>query len=258
MKKFIKKHWVDILLSIGAITFMWLVWVISALVIKNEYVVPKFSSTMNELFLLIKEEFFWQSFLSTLYRTAIATLISFIVGGALAVLGYVIKPVAKFFKTIIAFMRTLPTMAVILLILLWTSPNSAPIVVAVLVLLPMFYSQFLSALNQIDDGMINAIKVFRISKKDTFFKIYVPQVAPEVLTHLGANLSFGIKLIVSAEVMAYTFIGLGGMMQTAKTLYENMARLSALTIASVLTGIVIELVFFFIFKNAFKWKREEV
>jgi NitT/TauT family transport system permease protein len=186
----------------------------------------------------------------------VATLISFVAGGFLAVIGYIIKPVAKFLNTIIAFIRTLPTMAVILLILIWTTPNVAPIIVAILVLLPMIYAQFSSALNGIDDGLINAIKVFNISKKDTFFNIYVPLVAPEVLLHFGANISFGIKLIVSAEVMAYTFSGLGGMMQLANV-YVNTARLSALTIVAVLAGVVIELVLYHVFKNAFKWKRGE-
>ena len=256
MKNFVKKHGAGLLLSFGALIFMWLVWIVSALIVKNEYVIPTFSSAMKEFFSLLKEEFFWQSFFNTLYRVLTATLISFVLGGFLAILGYLIKPVAKFLKTIIAFIRTLPTMAVILLILIWTSPNTAPIIVAILVLFPMIYAQFASALNGIDDGLINAIKVFRISKKDVFLKIYLPQVAPEVLTHLGSNLSFGIKLIVSAEVMAYTFKGLGGMLQLANV-YVNTARLSALTIVTVLTGIIIELVFYFVFKNAFKWKREE-
>lgn len=257
MKNFFKAHGIDLLLSFGAIIFMWLVWIVSALIVKNEYVIPTFSSAMKEVFTLFGEKFFWQSFFNTLYRTLIAVVISFVTGGFLAVLGYVFKPVAKFLKTIIAFIRTLPTMAVILLILIWTTPNIAPIIVAILVLFPMIYTQFFTALNGIDDGLINAIKVFKISKKDIFFKIYIPQVAPDVLTHLGANFSFGIKLIVSAEVMAFTFKGLGGMLQLANV-YVNTARLSALTIVTVLTGIIIEIAFYLIFKNAFKWKREEV
>lgn len=257
MKKFLKKHGLNFAYSLFAIMIMWLVWAIACFAVKNEYVIPSIESTVAEFISLIADSFFWQSFLSSLLRTIFAFLISFILGGLFAVISTVFKPIGRLIKPIIAIFRTLPTMAVILLILIWSSPTFAPVIVAILVLFPLIYSQFITGIESIDEGVYKALKIFNVSKKDRIFKILIPQVAPSVFLNVGANLSFSIKLIVSAEVMAYTFKGLGGMMKLANA-YVNPARLMALTLVAVFSGIIIELLFHLIFKNCFRWNKTEV
>ena len=119
----------------------------------------------------------------------------------------------------------------------------------------MIYAQFLTAFNSVPQGLINTANVFGLSKKDKLFKVYLPIVAPSVLSRVGSNLSFAIKLIISAEVISYTLISLGGMMNTA-TNYLNYARLGALTLCAVALGLIIEVVVDLVVKRLFKWTGE--
>ena len=99
-------------------------------------------------------------------------------------------------------------------------------------------------------------KVYNLPLKKRLTKIYLPLVAPGIFLYSGSNLSFAIKIVISAEVMANTLTALGGMMQTAN-LYLQTSRLAALTIVAVVLGLLIELTFALLYKDLFKWKRGE-
>ena len=81
--------------------------------------------------------------------------------------------------------------------------------------------------------------------------------APSIISHTGSNLSFGVKLIISAEVMASTYTSIGGMMQVANSHIE-VSRLAALTLVAVILGLIVELAFYLITVKAFKWQKTEV
>ena len=256
MKFFSKNRLINFALGVLSLATMWLVWFIAEKTVKNQYVLPGSTDTIAALFNLLGEPFFWEAMGRTLLKVVYAFAISFVLAGLFASLGKIFRPLGTFLKPFISVVRTLPTMAVLVLILIYTNRTTAPVIVASLVLFPMIYAQFNSALNDIDDGIIAAAKVFDLSKKDRIFKVYLPIVAPNVLSHVGSNLSFGIKLVISAEIMAYTFTSLGGMMQAANALFD-VTRLAALTIVAVLLGLVVEIVFHLITRACFKWTRAE-
>ncbi len=256
MKRFIKKNYVNFLIGLSALIFMWAVWFFAQILVKNEYVVPTFQDTIKALFIEFSNVIFWTALLRTLFKVLVAVILSFVLSLIFSVLGKVIKNSRAFFKPILAVLRTLPTMAILVLILIYTNRNVAPIIVASLVLFPLMYSQFNTAFDSVDDGLINAMKVFNLSKRQRIFKIYLPMVAPSVISNLGGNLSFGIKLIISAEIMANTYMSLGGLLKQADE-YLQIPTLMALTLFSVILGLVIELVFHAICSYAFKWNKGE-
>ena len=69
--------------------------------------------------------------------------------------------------------------------------------------------------------------------------MYLPVAAPYVLKESAGALSFAVKLVVSAEIMAYTYQSLGGLLQDANV-YSKTAELFAVTLLVVLTGVLLE------------------
>lgn len=256
MKKYLNDNKLNIVYSLAALILMWLAWVIAHLIVKNEYVVPSFAQTCADLLALLSSGSFWLAFFNTLLRVLIAFAVSFALGLLCSVLGALIKRFNALLSPIISVLRTLPTMAVILIILIWTNPLVAPVIVTALVLFPMIYSQLNAAIGGVDTGLLQMAKVYGFSRRTRLTKIYLPLISPYVLSQTGANLSFAIKLTVSAEVMCYTYVSIGGMMQEANG-YLQVSVLAALTLVAVLAGIVIEAVFHLISGLAFKWNRVE-
>lgn len=239
--------------TLAAMLIMWGGWAIAYASVKNDYILPSFSSAVSAMGGLFISSFFWKAFAFSLLRTVIAFLISFALALALAVLSKLIPAVRGILKPIVAALRVLPAVAVILLLLVWTSPAAAPVAVAAMVCFPMLYSAFLSAFDGVEGGLIEMCKAYRVSVKDRVFKAYIPLSLPYMLDECGAQLSLALKITVSAEVLAKTYISLGGMISEAK-MYVEVSTLMALTLVTVAAGALIELAFFGIKRLAVRWR----
>lgn len=215
-------------------------WAVFHAAVGNELVLPAFSDCLKETGVLLGEAAFWRAFLHTFLRVFAAFAASFILAAVFAVLSYVLPAFGRFFAPFVATMRALPTLAVLLLILLWTNAGLAPVVVAALTLFPMLYTSFFAALSQTDEGLIEMSRVYNVPLKKRILHLYLPTVTPYAVKEGTAAFSLGLKLVASAEVLAATAKGLGGMMQEAK-IYLDVPRLFALVIVTVAAGLVVEL-----------------
>ncbi len=232
------------------------VWLIAYACVKNEYVVPSVGASFKELGSLLVSEQFWSAFGLTLLRTLEAFLFSFLFAAAFAAISAISKSFAAVVKPVISVLRTLPTLAIVLILLIWTTPKTAPVIVTILVLFPIIYTRIVAAISGIDGRLSDMAKVYRISNRDVLFKIYLPQTLPNILPQTGADISLGLKVTISAEVLASTYKSLGGLMQNAR-LYLDMPRLAALTVITVLFGLIIDFAFAQLARITYKWSRKE-
>ena len=117
--------------------------------------------------------------------------------------------------------------------------GKAPVVVAFLSLFPMLYTGILAALSGVDKHLIEVSRVQGTPLFRRVSAIYLPLSSPYILREASGALSFSVKLVVSAEVLAYTAQSLGGMMQDARI--YNLPQLFALVAMSFLAGLIVEL-----------------
>lgn len=254
-KKFFTPKKINILCSVAALLVMWLVWIIAYYSVGNELIVPSFSETLKSFWQYLGNAEFWAAVGNSLLRTLLAFLISFVLAAAFAALAMLGGWAKAALKPVMVIIRTLPTMAVVLIILKITSGNRilSPVIVTCLVLLPIIYAQFLAAAEGIDGGITEMAKVYGVKKRDRLFKIYLPLVAPNILSQTGANVSLGLKILISAEVLVSTANGLGGMMSA--TAATDAAKLAALTLAAVVSGLLIELALSQLKRITSKWSK---
>ncbi len=257
MKDFLCGKKFNFLYSVLAVALMWAAWLIAGAVVKNEYLVAPFAPSAREFFALFANAFFWKALGRTVLRTLAAFVISFAAALLCACLSSLFAPFAHFMRPIAALFRSLPTMAVLLLILVWLTPTSAPVAVALLVLFPMIYSQLYEGILGVDGDLLQMAKVYDFTAAQKLAYVYLPHIMPPTVVNVGVNLSFGLKIIISAEVMASTYTAIGGMMSEAQN-YINLPRLAALTLVAVLFGIVIEAAFSALSRTAFKRQRGEI
>ena len=253
MKAFFTERKLNIIFSVAAVLIMWLVWIIAYYSVKNDYVVPSFSDTMVSLGGCLGSGEFWTAFALTFLRTLEAFALSFLLAALLAAASALSKTAAAFIKPFMIFLRTVPTLAIILILLIWTSAKVAPVIVTFLVLFPMIYSQMVAATENVDGGLIQMAKLYGVSKKERLFKIYLPQISPDIFSQTGANVSLGIKVMISAEVLSNTYKSLGGMMQSARSFLE-VSRLAALKLIAVLLGLVVDIAFSRLKRINSKWR----
>jgi NitT/TauT family transport system permease protein len=235
-----KRTWRNNVITLtAAIAVCLAVWAIAYAVVGNDLLLPSFADCMRAAGELLVSSVFWTAFFSTLLRVLIAFCISFVFAAIFAVIAYMVPTFRAFFAPIIAIIRSMPVLAVLLVILVWTNGGVAPVIVAFLSLFPMLYTGILAAFSGIDQDVLEISRLHGASVFTQVFKIYLPLSSPYILRESAAALSFSLKLVVSAEVVANTARSLGGLMQDAQG--YDLPRLFALVIITFIVGLLLEL-----------------
>lgn len=231
-----------------------LIWYIAAIAVDIELILPRPALVFKELLALISGKTFWTAVGGTLSRSFTGFAISFALAMILAVAGFAIKPIHRAFSPLVIISRAIPTMSVILLSLIWLTSQTSPILISSLIMFPMFYSDFYSALNNIDKGVIDMAKLYKVGAKDIVTRLYIPNILPSVLDSVRSGISFNVKIVIAAEVLAQTRQSMGISMQISRVMLDT-ASLLAWTAAAVAISYALELIVELIKRFAVKWRR---
>ena len=229
----------NILFSVAAVLVMWGVWLIAHAAVRNEYIIPSFADTMRSIGESLSDSYFWTSYGYTMLRAAEGWAIAFVCAVLFSALAAVSDACRRFFDPFVSVFRTVPTMAITLMLLVWTSPRTAPVIVTFLMLFPISYAQLTAAYRSVDPKLIEMAEVYRVPARERILRIYIPQMLPSLFSQAGPNLSLSVKVAVSAEVLAFTFQSVGGILQQA-SVYNDMPQLFAVTILMLITGGILE------------------
>ena len=246
----------NIFLPIITVAAIVLLWAVAAKIADKDYL-PSVGETLVatvKLFLgtgAYESAVFYRAFFGTLLRSVIAFFISFALAFILALCAYKSEKAKRAFKPLIVIIRALPTIAVVLLLVLWTNSRIAPIIVTFLVVFPTLYNNLYAALMGIDKDLNEMCKVFGVSEKKRLKKVVFPQIAPEFITSAGTGLTLNLKLMVAAEVLAQTARSMGYLLNNSNSYFEYPTML-ALVLITVITGLIIEWTFSFWTKKAVK------
>lgn len=214
---------------------------------------PSVSETLTTAFTLWGDAVFYGALFSTLLRSFIAFLCSFILAFIVAYCEKKWIFARGFFRPIIAVIRALPTIAVVLLLAFWTDSYVAPVIVTSLVVFPMLVTNVKETLESVTDEQLIMCKAFNVKPRDVMVKVRLPQIAPGLLQAVGAGLSLNLKLMVAAEVLAHTAKSIGYYLNLA-SIYDKLPVMTALVLSVVIIGLLTEGLFNFLSARVSKWK----
>ena len=160
-------------LSVAIIIIAW--WILAETRFKQTGIIPSPLKTVEIIRDEVQKDSFSKAVLSTLQRSFISFLISFAAASVLALLAYYRKFVDKLLNPFIILCRSMPTMALILILLLTVGSAMLPIVVAFLVVFPLCYENMRTAISDVDKKLIAMAKVFKVPLKRQLAGIYFPR-----------------------------------------------------------------------------------
>ena len=131
-------------------------------------------------------------------------------------------------------MKAVPTMAFIVLLLIWTSKDLSPIIIGILISLPIFYDEMLNSLFNIDEGLLKMIKVYRVSKLDKIKVIVIPVIYMEIKKIMSSTISLIFKVVISSEVYAQPQYGIGSIIQFEKLQLNTSAIIGWMIIITLI------------------------
>lgn len=211
-----------------------LVWQSVAIIINNRLLMPSFFDVVTSLFNLISEVNFIQLIVSSIIRCIESFILSIFIAVLLAIGSYYSKFIYNLLYPINLFIKAIPTMAFIVLILIWTSKDFAPIIIGIVISFPIFYDTILNALLNINKDLIQMCKVYKISSIDKTKAIIIPSIIIEIKKVINSTLALIFKVVISGEVYAQPQYGIGSMIQVEKMQLNTAAVIAWMIIITLI------------------------
>ena len=238
MKGLVKKTAVNAAYIVIVIAAVFGIWAAAAAVIDTELILPDIGATFSALGGLLDNPAFWSALWGTVSRALIGYGISVALFFVLFFLSTAFDGVRRIVSPLMSALRTLPTMAIALVLMVW-SPRYTLIVLAVTVLLPQLYSSSVARNATVQGELIEICSICGASRAQRFFSVYLPNAAAGLPESLSSALSFGVKIVVAAEILVQTKNGIGTLMKISEANLMT-ANLIALTFAAVIVSVILE------------------
>lgn len=221
------------LYTVISIVFIIVLWKFLSIWVDNSIMIPTPKSTVMEFIKIIRSQNFIIIVLSTLVRVMIGFLISFISALILGLLSGFFKPVYYLLKPLIVIQKSIPTMAIILLAIIWLKSEKAPILVGILIIFPIIYATVIQGIKSVDIKLIEMAKVYKLSKMTVMKDIYIPSIRSSIISVASATIGLNLKVIIAAEVLSQPSVSIGTSFQIEKA-NLNTAGVFAWALVSII------------------------
>ncbi|WP_055668181.1 ABC transporter permease [Desnuesiella massiliensis] len=239
--------------SLISIVMILVIWQVGAIVINNEIIVPKIETTLLSLGEIVNKGDIILVISSTLLRSFLSFLISLFFAVMLGVLGGLFEKFHYMLLPLLSVFKSLPTMGIIILALIWLDTDKAPIFIGFIITFPILYGSIVTSIKNMDTNLINMCKVYKVSKAAIVKEVYIPHIYYYVADTFATVLGLTIKVVIAGEVVGQAKNSIGGYIQLEKV-YLNTSGVFAWMIIVVLLNFLIDLVLNSIISHTVKWK----
>ena len=201
------------LLGTGLLLFS---WSLLSYCLNQPILVPSPVATGGELVRIIGGEAFGRIIAVTLLRFLLGFGITALLAMLLGVAAGINRYIAALFLPVVALIKAIPTMAIILLAIIWLKSNAAPVLVVFLISFPVLYESWKTGMEETDQKLLQMAKVFRVGFARQLWEIYFPTARPYVWAGVSAALGLGFKICIGAEVLCQPQYGIGSAFQIEK------------------------------------------
>ncbi|MDD7795835.1 ABC transporter permease [Clostridium sp. 'White wine YQ'] len=220
-----------------------LVWWIVSDILSNAIILPSPRETLDSLEIIVSDKSFAYTLMATLQRCILGFVISLIFASIVGIIAALNKKILEMLQPTMALLETVPTMAIIVLALIWLTNEKAPILLASIVVFPVIYEAVIQGIVGIDKSVISMTKVYKVGITDSIRYIYIPSMAKSVFGVLSSVIGLCLKMVIGGEVLGQPNYGVGTSIQMEKM---------QLNTAGVFSWIVILVIFVLFIESIIK------
>ena len=228
------KAW--ILLSFLAAMLLW--WILS-IIPATSRAFPNVVKVLGSIKTMIERGVLWKDLSSSLISVISGYVLGFVIALPVAILMAWYKPVRCIIEPWIQFIRNIPPLAYVPLIVIAAGVGRKPqiIVITIACFLIMCVTIYQGVIN-VDETLIKAARVLGATDKDIFLRVIAPATLPFILTAIRLGASVALTTLLAAESTGAT-AGLGMRIRSLNNSFEPAPMLLYIIIIGIL-GITIE------------------
>ena len=211
-----KPYWISVFVIL-------IIWELLSLKVDQEIIIPSVFSVGKELFGILSSFSSWNIILWTLGRIFFTFFLDLLLALAVGIPSGINSRFEQAVRPLESAVRTVPTMGVILLSLIWLDSELTPVFVTSLIIFPILYRSVVDGIRNIDKKLIDFHKVHQIhfGKKLKFF--YIPSMFPFLKTGTITSLGLGFKVMITAEVLSQPDKAIGTIFQIERAQLNTAA-----------------------------------
>ncbi len=234
-----RKKIYTIILRISSVVFWLLLWQLIADTIGKEVILPSPISTLRSFFRLITTKHYLLSTLHSFWHILTGFFWGMVLGCLLATVNHLTKIGHALFTPILVIIRATPVASFILMAYFWMEEENIPALVSALMVIPLFYANIRTALEELQPDLKEMLCVFRVPlwKRLRFF--YLPSTLPYFSACAVTGFGLAWKAGIAAEVIALPKDSLGQYLHESK-MYYLTEELFAATLTVILCSLLCE------------------
>lgn len=231
-------------------------WWLLAAAFQKPLLLPTPLAVIKTLGSMIVTAPFWEAIALSLTRILCGILLALLLGSLLAILTVKSPFFHHLFSPLLTLCKATPVASVIFLILLWVGRDQIPMLIALVMALPIVWSNVREGLLQTDRKLLEMAQVFGLSKKEILFSVRIPSLYPYFLAACRSAIALAWKAGIAAEVLCLPKSSIGLGIYNGKMYLETDA-LFAWTLVVILISALIEWGALALLKKAQKHTRKE-
>ncbi|MBR5056466.1 MAG: ABC transporter permease subunit, partial [Bacteroidales bacterium] len=179
--------------------------------------------------------------------------IAVVTGLGLGIAGGLSEGFDAFMRPWVVIMRSTPVVAFILLALIWFKNDSVPVFIGILTMFPMIYINIVDGIRSVDGKTVEMARFYGIDRPRMVREVYLPAIAPFVVSGISSAVGIGWRAIVVGEVLSQPRYGIGTVMHSAQT-FLQVEILIAWTFVAIIIGALFEWLIRLVERRIIKWK----
>ena len=232
-----------------------LVWYIMSIIPQTSRAFPNVVVTIQGLMTMVERGVFWQDLSSSLISVAMGYAIGFVIALPVAILMAWYMPVRNILEPWIQFIRNIPPLAYVPLIVICAGVGRLPqvIVITIACFLIMCVTIYQGVIN-VDETLIKAARVLGATDKDIFVRVITPATLPFILTAVRLGASVALTTLIAAESTG-AMAGLGMRIRSLNNSFDAAPMLAYVIIIGII-GITLEKIIKFLERKLTGWQEK--
>lgn len=219
-----------------------LFWQFVAMSVGNDILIPYPMAVVLNLVGQLGDLSFYHIIGQTLIRVLIGFSVSFLVALGFVLLASQSSMIRRILNPIQVLTKSIPNISYIIITLVWFGSEASVSIICFLVLFPIFYNNFLFAIDSEPQELKDIEKIYPESFFETMKAKTIPMLVPSMLSSSKVALGLGIKVSVMAEILGQVRVGIGKQLYLARINLDTTS-LFAWTIVIIVLCFIIDWIF---------------
>ncbi|MDY5270883.1 ATP-binding cassette domain-containing protein [Tractidigestivibacter sp.] len=242
----------DALRRAGTVAFWLAVWQLASMAVASELLLAGPVAVLVRLARLVPTAAFWSTAVFSLARIAVGFALAFVSGLALGLAAHRWRSLAELFAPAVSFLKSVPIVCVIVLLLMWVGPVRVSAIAVFLAVFPAIYFCVLEGRAAADLGLGELLRVMGVSGWRRFLADTWQQLLPYLVATCRNACGMAWKAGVAAELIGSPRGSMGERVYQAKLLLET-GDLFAWTIVVVALSWACERAFLALLRSTGGW-----